>query len=196
MAFCEPSAPDAMPTWKRHRETGGGVLLDLASHHIDSVRWFLGDEIGEAAAVLSSELTEHDTASLRLSMRGGAEAQGFYSYRAGHTDFLEFVGERGTLRVDRFRPSLELTLRRARRYGTSRAWARPSAAVATWRMQRPFRRVREVSFRRSLEAYVQLVQGGPRRVASLEDGRRCLEVVLEAEASAHGRRNAPLPARA
>jgi predicted dehydrogenase len=189
MAFCEPTAPDAMPTWKRHRETGGGVLLDLASHHIDSLRWFLGDEIREVTGSLSSELSEHDTARLQLSMRGGAEVQGFYCYRAGHTDFLEFLGERGTLRVDRFKPTLELRLRRARRYGTSRAWIRPSATVATWRMQRPFRRVRELSFRRSLEAYVELVRGGPRRVASLEDGLRCLEVVLEAEAS-----DAPVPA--
>jgi predicted dehydrogenase len=184
MAFCEPNAPDAMPAWKRRRETGGGVLLDLATHHIDSLRWFLDDEIGEVAASLSSELTEHDTASLRLSMPGGVEAQGFYSYRAGHADFLEFLGERGTLRVDRFRPTLELRLRRARRYGTSRAWIRPSVAVATWRMQRPFRRVREVSFRRSLEAYMELARGGPRRVASLEDGLRCVEVVFAAEASA------------
>jgi predicted dehydrogenase len=41
-----------------------------------------------------------------------------------------------------------------------------------------------VSFRRSLAGFVDLVQGHPRRVASLEDGLRCLEAVLEAEASA------------
>ena len=183
MAFCEPALPVEMPTWKRRRATGGGVLLDLASHHIDSLRWLLDDEVEAAEASLSSELSEHDSAQLRLSIEGGAEAQGFFSYRAGHADFLEFLGERGLLRVDRFRPSLELRLRRSRGYGTSRAWVGPSRAVAAWRLQRPFRRVREVSFRRSLQGWVELVHGRPRRVASLEDGLRCLETVLDAEPS-------------
>jgi hypothetical protein len=44
--------------------------------------------------------------------------------------------------------------------------------------------VREVSFRRSLTAFVELARGGPQRGASLEDGLRCLEVVTRAEASA------------
>lgn len=196
MAFCEPAVPGLMPQWRLRRATGGGVLLDLASHHIDSLCWFLGDEVGGVVASLSSELSEHDTARLQLSMQGGAEVQGFFSYRAGHADHLEFLGERGMLRVDRFRPTLELRLCRARRYGTSRAWVWPSPAVARWRVQRPFRRVREVSFRRSLEAYAELAQGRPRRVASLEDGRRSLEVVLEAEAAALRRRDVPTVASA
>jgi predicted dehydrogenase len=196
MAFCEPTAPEAMPQWKRRRGTGGGVLLDLASHHIDSLRWFLDDEVGEVAASLSSELSEHDTARLRLSMRGGAEAQGFFSFRAGYSDFLEFLGERGTLRVDRQRRRLELRLHRRHGYGARPAWVRPSPAVASWRLQHPLRRVREPSFRRSLAAFVQLVQGGPRRVASLEDGLRSLEVVLAAEASARDAAGWPALGRA
>lgn len=196
MASCEPAAPEVMPPWRLRRASGGGVLLDLASHHVDSLRWLLGDEIGEVAASVSSELSEDDTAHLQLSMRGGAEVHGFFSYRAGHADYLELLGERGVLRVDRFRPTLELRLRRRRRYGTYRAWLRPSPALATWRILRPFRPVREVSFRRSLEAYVELVRGRPRRVASLEDGRRCLEVLLAAEATTRPRRDAPTLANA
>jgi predicted dehydrogenase len=193
MAFCEPRTADAMPGWMLRRATGGGVLLDLASHHFDSLRWFLGDEIADARATVRSELSEQDTAAVQLVMRGGAEAHGFFSFRAGHADFLEFLGEHGTLRVDRYRPNLELTLRRARRYGVSRVWVRPSPAVAAWRVGRPFRRVREVSFRRSLEAFADLVHGRPRRVASLADGLRSLEAVLAAEATAAaGARRDPL----
>ena len=192
MAFCEPRPGNAMPTWMQRRTTGGGVLLDLASHHIDSLRWLLDDEVDQVAATLGTEESEHDVARLSLSMGGGAEAQGFFSFRTGFADYLEFVGDRGTLRVDRFRPALELSTRRARRYGIGRSWIRPSAGVVTWRLQRPFRRVREVSFRRSLAAFVGLALGGPRRGASLEDGLRCLEVVVRAEASAREGRELPL----
>ena len=160
------------------------MLLDLASHHLDSLRWLLDDELEELAASLSSEESEDDTARLSFSTRGGADCQGYFSFRAGLVDRLELLGERGTLRVDRFRPSLELRTRRTRRYGLGRSWIPPRPSVVTWRLQRPFRRVREVSFRRSLAAFVALAQGGPRRSASLEDGLRCLEAVLEAEASA------------
>ncbi len=191
MAFCEPRPPDAMPTWMRRRATGGGVLLDLASHHIDSLRWFLDDELGEVAASLSTELSEHDTARLWLSTRGGVEGQGFFSFRAGYADYLEFLGDRGTLRVDRFQPTLELKVGRTHRYGIARSRIRPSAAITIWRLQRPFRRVREVSFRRSLARFVELVQGRPRQLASLEDGLRSLEGVVEAEASAHAARELP-----
>jgi myo-inositol 2-dehydrogenase/D-chiro-inositol 1-dehydrogenase len=192
MAFCEPRPGEAMPAWMQRRATGGGVLLDLASHHIDSLRWLLDDELDEVAATLSGEDSEHDEARLSLSMRDGAECQGFFSFRTGFADYLEFLGDRGTLRVDRFRPALALSIRRARRYGIGRSWIRPSAAVAAWRLQRPFRRVREVSFRRSLAAFVELARGGPQRGASLEDGLRCLEVVVRAEASGRDGRELPL----
>ena len=37
--FSEPFDLGGMPEWKRDRSTGGGVLLDLASHHLDQLRW-------------------------------------------------------------------------------------------------------------------------------------------------------------
>lgn len=188
MTFCEPRQADAMPSWMRRRATGGGVLLDLASHHLDSLRWLLDDEIDRATASLRSEVSEHDTAQLSLWMRSGIEGQGFFSFRAGFADYLEFLGDRGIVRVDRFRRTLELRKARSRGYGLGRARAPRSAAVAAWRLQRPFRRVREVSFRRSLAAFVSLAHGDPGGLASPEDGLRCLEAVVEAESSASSER--------
>ena len=82
-AFCEPVGPEAMPEWKRRRATGGGVLLDLASHHVDLARWLLRDEVESASARCASELSEQDTAWLSLGMRGGARVEGVYSFRGG-----------------------------------------------------------------------------------------------------------------
>jgi myo-inositol 2-dehydrogenase/D-chiro-inositol 1-dehydrogenase len=173
-AFCEPTPIERMPAWKRSRSTGGGVLLDLASHHVDLLRWFLDDEVESVRARAVSERSEQDGAWLALSMRGGVTAQGFFSYRAGLADYLEFIGEHGTLRVDRHRPGLSLRVPRRFGYGLrTRRWASRPASLGGLRL----------SYRRSLAAFVDLVRGGAERPASLDDGARALEAILAAEAS-------------
>ena len=181
-AFCEPVALDAMPPWKRHRATGGGVLLDLASHHIDQLRWLLSDEVSSISGSLGSELSEGDSALVRLTMRGGAEVGGFFSFRAGPADYLEFVGEKGVLRVDRHSGGLTLQLERRFGYGSRQVWVPPSPALASWRLRRLVRPA-DPSYRRSFRAFVDLLRGGPARTATLEDGLRSLEAVLAVEAS-------------
>jgi predicted dehydrogenase len=183
-AFCEPSPLESTPTWKRHRATGGGVLLDLASHHFDQLRWFLGDEVATVEASLRSELSEQDTASVTLAMRNGVQVQSWFSFRAGLTDYVEFIGERGTLRVDRHSPGLTLRVERRLGYGLRGRWVAPSVAVAAWRMRRLARPSFDPSYFRSLRAFVELVEGGPSGSASLLDGLRSLEAVLAAEESA------------
>lgn len=180
-AFCEPVAAEAMPAWKRRRATGGGVLLDLASHHIDQLRWLLGEEIVSVAATLGSKLTEHDTARLALGLSGGAQAQGFFSFRGGPADYLHFVGEQGTLLLDRHAAVLELRAHRRLGYGTARRWITPTPAVAAWRLRRLIRPSADPSYRLALAAFVELVRGSASPAASLDDGVRSLETVLAAE---------------
>ena len=185
-AFCEPLAGDALPPWRRRRATGGGVLLDLASHHVDLLRWLLADEVESARATVRSDLSEQDSARLELTMRGGVEVQGYFSYRAGLADFVELIGERGTLRVDRHAPTLRIRTPRRFGYGVRRRALRPSGDVALWRLQRLVRPSADPSYRRSLEAFVRRLRGEGPGPASLEDGLRSLEVVVAAEASAQG----------
>jgi myo-inositol 2-dehydrogenase/D-chiro-inositol 1-dehydrogenase len=182
--FCEPALPDAMPEWKRRRATGGGVLLDLASHHIDLLRWFLADEVATVNASLYSDLTEHDGARLDMSMRGGVQVQSWFSCRTATSDALEFAGERGTLRVDRHRPRVSLRVPRRFGYGVRTARVAPPAAVTAWWVKRLVRPSGEPSYRRALAAFVDLLRGEVRPVPSLIDGMRALEVVEAAEESA------------
>ena len=47
-AFCTHAGN--LPGWKARRSSGGGVLLDLASHHIDLFRFLLASEMQEVFA--------------------------------------------------------------------------------------------------------------------------------------------------
>ncbi|MBK9166296.1 MAG: Gfo/Idh/MocA family oxidoreductase [Bryobacterales bacterium] len=183
-SFCEPIAEEAMPRWKRTRATGGGVLLDLASHHIDLLRWFFRDEIAGVHARLASRRTEHDHAWLDVTLRGGIEARGFFSFQAARADFLEFYGERGVLRVDRHRPRLSLRTSRRLGYGVRSAMVAPSRDVAAWWLRRLTRPSWEPSYRRALAAFVEMISGAPPRLALLDDGLRNVEAILAAEAAA------------
>jgi myo-inositol 2-dehydrogenase/D-chiro-inositol 1-dehydrogenase len=186
----EPLAPDAMPGWKRARATGGGVLLDLASHHADQLRWFLNDEVDEVEAEVHSRATEDDEAWMRIIMRCGVCVQSYFSFRAGRADFLEFIGERGTLQVDRHCPSLSLRLARRFGYGVRRTQLLPTREVMAWRLARIARPSYESSYKAALADFTHAIRGGTPRGAGLDDGLRSLDIVLAAEESARRRRPA------
>jgi predicted dehydrogenase len=167
-AFCEPGAP---PGWRHARADGGGVLLDLASHHVDLLRWLLETEVEHVDATLRSDVNEHDSAVVRLVLGGGRTALSYFSYRTGQVDTLELYGERGVLRTDRYARSLVLRAGRThRRAGTPE--------LAEWR-----RAGTEPSWKRSLEAWIDAIRGREVELATLDDGLRSLEVVLAAERS-------------
>jgi len=183
-AFCEPAPSQGLPQWKLNRASGGGVLLDLASHHVDLLRWFLGEEVASVEATVTSEGSEQDGAQVRLAMRGGVQAQGSYSFRAGYADYLEFVGDRGGLRVDRHRATLGLRQVRAAGYGSRTIRPLPSPEVAAWWVRRLVRRFEDPSYFHALQAFTRQLEGGPQLLATLDDGARSLEVILGAEESA------------
>jgi len=191
-ASCEPQPASALPSWRDRRDSGGGVLLDLASHHIDLVRWLLDDEIVSAEGRLASDLSEHDSAWLRLTTRDGVVVQSAFSYRGGPADWLAFVGERGTLLIDRFRCALELRSARRFGYGLRRIHLPPVLADVGWRLRRVASPAHEPSYARALAAFVAEVRGAPPATARLADGARSLAVVLAAEESARCGRPVPV----
>ena len=181
-AFSEPVAPEEMPGWKRSRSTGGGVLLDLGSHHFDLIRWFLDTELELLAARTASERTEQDSAWVDFATPGGAEGQMLLSFLGAHADQIEFFGDRGVLRVDRHRGTLGLRVRRSNRYGIRPAWLRPSVELAAWNARRLTGRGSEPSYGRTLVAFAEsLTPGAVGAAPSLVDGIRSLDAVLESE---------------
>lgn len=185
-AFCEP-AP-TLPAWKRRRASGGGALLDLGAHHVDLVRWMLGDEIVAAGARLESGASEHDSAWLEARTQGGVEVRGAFSFASGPADWLTFLGDGGTLHVDRFRCALEVRAARRFGYGLRRVQLAPRPANAGWRLRRLVRPSLDPSYERALAAFVAEVRDGVPRGARLDDGARALAVLLAAEEAAAGGR--------
>jgi len=79
---------------------------------------------------------------------------------------------------------LSLGLPRRFGYGVRHAWIAPTAAIVSFRLRRAVRPSYDPSYRRSLQAFVDQLLGRPAAGASLFDGVRSLEAVLNAEASA------------
>ena len=181
--------------WRKHRASGGGVLLDLASHHFDLLRFLLHDEFAEAEARTASEQTECDAARVRMTTTRGIEVQSFFSCRSGLADTIQLFGERGTLKIDRFSPSVELRVPRRFGYGLRSAHLLRSRDAMRWRISKLMRPSYDPAYRRALEAFVARIQGQPREVPRLDDGLRSLEAVLAAEQSAQSGHAVTITAR-
>jgi predicted dehydrogenase len=169
------SEPSQLPPWKLHRSEGGGVLLDLGSHHFDLIRWILGAEVERVDSTIHSEASEQDSAWVRLGLTNGGIASCFFSLRAAQADSLELIGTRGTLHIDRYARLLTLGGVRART---------ATPAIMSLRARAIIRPRTEPSWSILLRAFVDAVRGRPAELPGFDDGLRSLEIVVAAERGA------------
>lgn len=182
--FNEPLDAASTPAWKALRSSGGGVLLDLASHHFDLVPWLLADEIATVRADIRSRQSEHDEASVTALTQTGVPVQGYYSFRAARADFIEVILEGGTLRIDRHKPTLSLQVSRRLGYGVRSSFVAPQWETLRFQGMRALRPSYDPSYRAALLGFIDAINTRAPAGASLHDGRRNLEVVLACEESA------------
>jgi scyllo-inositol 2-dehydrogenase (NAD+) len=181
--FCEPVPVGGMPVWKAARSSGGGAPLDLASHHVDIARWLSDAEVSSISAQFRSDDSEHDSASMEMTLTTGVSVQSFVSFRAGYAERIVLIGDKGTIELDRHRASLSLQTARRWGYGARRRLLPPSASDLPWRIRRIISPAHDPSYHRALSAFA----GGSDQLASLRDGEMSLRVILAAEESArHG----------
>ena len=184
------SATRPRPEWMRRRDSGGGVLLDLGSHHVDLVRFLFG-EVSEVACSLHGGASEDDTATLDLVLRDGPAVQSFFSHRAADEDRFEIYCEGGSLKIDR-RHGLVAELTSGvdsahRKEQLRHVWRSVRNAGYAMEKRRAFGH--EPSWRHALEHFVEAAVGDHPASPDFEDGFRSLEVVLAAEEAARdGRR--------
>jgi len=176
------SAPRTLPPWKQRRETGGGVLIDLAAHHVDLLRFLLDDPVMSVQAQVRTMITEEDTASLQGVTRSGALYQGSFSLAAPESHRFEVIGEVASAAFDR---ALDRAVRvipvrgahtRARRLERVLDAMHPGSLLRGVQPER--------SFARALATFVSAARGGNPVSPSLDDGAVSLQVILAAEASA------------
>jgi myo-inositol 2-dehydrogenase / D-chiro-inositol 1-dehydrogenase len=89
--------------WRRRRELGGGVLHELAVHHVDLWRFLVGSEIDEVFTFTRAENFDDQTATLSARLRNGALAVSGFSQRAAEAHEIEVYGEQGRLLVSPYR---------------------------------------------------------------------------------------------
>lgn len=186
-----------LPDWKRSRGDGGGVLLDLASHHADLVVLLFGREVREVFAETRSLLSEDDTAVVHLRLDGGLVVQSLFSLCTADEDRFEIYGRAGRLAVDRVvsfdvevaGPVADL----ARSGWLKRAFSSlPPVRALVARLRSP---LREPAYDGAFERFASAVRGTDDPSPDLLDGYRSLQVVLAAEESARTGRPVTIAAR-
>lgn len=175
-----------LPAWRGKRETGGGVLLDLASHHIDLVRYIFRQEVSEVTARVWSQDSESDSACLVMRLNGGLCVQSFFSKESVEEDTFEVYGRTGKLTADRY------FLERVQRTDPGHHAARVQQLMSRLHSFLPSRPVlqkfrapaHEPSYRTALACFAAAARRGSSSVVDLLDGYRSLAVIDAAEESA------------
>jgi myo-inositol 2-dehydrogenase/D-chiro-inositol 1-dehydrogenase len=175
-----------LPAWKLKRQTGGGVLLDLASHHLDLIRYFFNQEVAELMAVIESRRSEHDTAWLQMRLADGLTIQSFFSTAGVEEDSFEIYGAEQKLSVDRHR-SLAVRVSNSRLKGLRIDQLKQplrNLINAPYAISKIRAVAQEPSYRAALSSFVNAVSTNANRAPDFSDGYRNLLIIDAAERSA------------
>jgi myo-inositol 2-dehydrogenase / D-chiro-inositol 1-dehydrogenase len=179
------TARRTLPPWKRARATGGGILLDLASHHADLVPFLTGEDVTEVwADVRDSEEGEGTTAVVQARLASGVPVQMLFSSQATDEDRVEVLGEQGRVHYDRLRSGRAAVETPSFAYGRGAQVHRVAQALRDG-LRKTLASPGDPSFQRAFAAFAGTCAGGDRdALATPDDGLRSLAVVVAAEASA------------
>ncbi len=175
------AAARALPQWKRSRESGGGALLDLGSHHVDIARFLFNQEIVAARATTRSQRCQQDTAMLEMRTASGLIVSSFLSMSAIEEHRFDVYGFRGKVSLHRLARGTQVTRPSMPYDRIHRIWR----SVADLHPANLLRGPGEPSFAAALRAFVQAAKTGQQPHPDLLDGYRSLAVLDAAEQSFH-----------
>ncbi len=176
-------------TWREASRPGGGVLLELASHHADLARFLVDSEFVEVSATrVPGQDGEKIDASGALAT--GVAFSGAWGSGTVDDHVVEVIGSGGAMRVSRYED-----LAPVHRHPTvPRRLARMARALPTavalrleWaRLRSPWN---DPSYEAALDAFFAAAGAGTPASPGLEDGCQSLRVIAAiAESASTGRR--------
>ncbi|MFI5323070.1 MAG: Gfo/Idh/MocA family protein [Thermodesulfobacteriota bacterium] len=177
----------ALPEWKKRRSTGGGALLDLASHHVDLIQYILGNDVIEIYARVRSHTTEDDNVVLEYKTSGNIDIQSYFSINSADEDKIEVYGTLGKLTADRYNSlNVEIDTSDSAEMGRIRRLTRGirSMLLSPNLIDKILATGREPSFELAISHFVSAMRGLQKASPDLLDGYKCLAVLEAAEESA------------
>ena len=175
-----------LPAWKRARATGGGVLLDLASHHVDLLRFWFNQPVIEVRATVQSIQYQDDAAALELHLPNEFVVQSFFSVGTVEDDHFEIYGQAGKLAFNRYTSWNVEFANGPSSPPVSRHLRRLMSAIARSRfvINKLWAPACEQSFRLALAHFVDAVRTDAPVKPDFQDGLEALRVIVAAEESA------------
>ncbi|MGQ0634815.1 MAG: Gfo/Idh/MocA family protein [Planctomycetaceae bacterium] len=89
-----------LPAWRDVRESGGGALTEIGTHHFDLWRFLTGGEVQQVFVCSRNDATEDVSASITARMTNGALVSGVMSERTYGSNELEILGLAGRLHIN------------------------------------------------------------------------------------------------
>lgn len=187
----EAHAGPYSPWFFTREEAGGGVLMDMACHSVECVRWLLGKPrvVAVAAQIACTDpartpLDDHAVVHLELEtdhdgrpVATAALCEASWALQGGMQSRLEVWGRDGTLEVDLLHTT-------GLRQFTGDGWTTP---LTDW--------VVENGYPQELSHFLRCFAEGTTPDESGEDGLAVLEILCAAYASAREGRRVELPFR-
>jgi myo-inositol 2-dehydrogenase/D-chiro-inositol 1-dehydrogenase len=176
------------PAWRLDRDRGGGAFQEIAVHHLDLLRYLLGDEIASVAAQTHSAEMVDQSIAIVVRMRSGVVASLAVTQRSADGNELAICGRDGIVEFSCYRADSLRVRRSADPGGGVGPWLRERvawlrafpAAMAAGRAGGDFR----LSYAAHWQAVSAAIRDGSPMPATLEDGERALAAVRAAIESA------------
>ena len=175
--------PDYADIYYARKAMGGGAILDGATHLVDMLLWIMGS-VSEVASMydrleFGEECECEDTALISLRFKSGAMAQiTMNQFQKPNVADLEFIGTLGNLRLVGTRGEIHFA------DDDSGNWHVESHAPAG----KTAMELHEANFEFQANQFMDIVQGKPGCLTTLEEARENLAVCLAAKLSYETRR--------
>ncbi|MGK2961136.1 MAG: Gfo/Idh/MocA family protein [Gemmatimonadaceae bacterium] len=177
-------------TWRLSPGSGGGAVLELASHHIDLLRFIFNTEVQAVSAMSWSNRGDDEASMIQLRLRNGLHAQTLVSYGTREEDSFEVLGSKGKLSIDRY-DSLVVdrqTLNASGGLSTAVRRMKSEAGAIRYGREKQRSAGQEPSFSASISDFIEASIDGSQAKPDLLDGLRAFEVADAARVSARERR--------